>query len=253
MPVPFLRFRTALPALVATLVACNSSSGPGSSPVIDAGADVTTPGNDGGEDATADGPEIDSSMPTVDSGTAVDSATTSVDSGTNPDSGAAALDSGTTVPDSGTTTPDSGTEPDASDSCSLLQGSFEASAVSCDGTPITFTDVTWIFTMNGSSASFSESIAGQCALVSSGTVNCANGVLTLVCSNPNTCNPANCTFWGTQCTATPNEWLGWTTSNVTATGFVSTTENEPDGGPTPLTTCTSEGKSNPVQVTWVKQ
>jgi hypothetical protein len=40
---------------------------------------------------------------------------------------------------------------------------------------------------------------------------------------------------------------------VTGTSFLSTSQNEPDGGPTPLTTCTSLGLSNPVQVTWVKQ
>jgi hypothetical protein len=59
-------------------------------------------------------------------------------------------------------------------------------------------------------------------------------------------------MWGAQCTATPNEILDWATSNFTATTFLSTSLNEPDGGPTPLTTCTSQGLSNPIQITWTK-
>jgi hypothetical protein len=60
-------------------------------------------------------------------------------------------------------------------------------------------------------------------------------------------------MWGAQCTQTPDEWLGWATSAVTATSFVATSETEPDGGPTPLTTCRAQGKSDPIQITWTKQ
>ena len=107
--------------------------------------------------------------------------------------------------------------------------------------------------MNGSNASFSEAIGGGCALVSSGVITCASGDFSVLWSNPNTCNPSGCAMWGAQCTQTPDEWLGWATSAVTATSFVATSETEPDGGPTPLTTCRAQGKSDPIRITWTKQ
>jgi hypothetical protein len=256
-PVP-----AALLATAALIAACTSSSGgPGTAP-FDAGSDVTTGFSDGGdesstaeagEDATADtspGPGTDSSTSAVDSGTVTDSATNPLDSGAT-DSGP--TDSGSPAIDSGTPVVDSAAPTDGSAACSSLQGTFQATAVSCNGTPISIAGVTWILTVSGSDASFSESINGGCALVSSGSITCAGADFSVLWSNPNTCNPASCSFWGAQCGQTPNEWLGWTTSNFTATTFLATSETEPDGGPTPLATCRAQSLSDPIQITWTKQ
>jgi hypothetical protein len=239
------------PLLAALAAACNSSSSGPVTATEDAGADVTIPGTDAGEDAspTPDATAADTGTSEDSSAPAADTGTPPVDSGTTADSGTTSTDSGTPVTDSGS--PDSS----ASDggACSAIQGTYLATAVSCNGTPLNIAGVTWLLNVNGSAASFSEAIGGGCALVSSGAITCTNGDFSVLWSNPNVCNPTSCSFWGAQCGATPNEWLGFTTNSFTATSFVATTENEPDGGPTPLTTCTSQGKSNPVQITWTKQ
>jgi hypothetical protein len=131
-----------------------------------------------------------------------------------------------------------------------------ATAVSCNGTATQFSSsgITWVFTYNPPAASFAETIEG-CTLTSSGTVACNDGIFTTLFSNENSCNPAACTIWGAQCTATPGAAasITWAVSQETATSFLATSQNDPDGGPPPLTTCTSLGLSNPVQVTWTKQ
>lgn len=244
---PHFFFVPTFAALLAALgVACNSSSAGPATATEDAGADVTIPGSDAGEDSS---PASDADASAADSGTTEDSSAP-VDSGTISDSGTPAVDSASPPSDSGSS-PDSS----ASDggACSSIQGTFLATAVACNGTPLDITGVTWILTVDGSDASFSESIGGGCALVSSGSITCTSGDFSVLWSNPNTCNPANCAMWGAQCTQTPNEWLGWSTSAVTATSFLATSETEPDGGPTPLTTCRSQGKSDPIQITWTKQ
>jgi hypothetical protein len=251
-------FAPLLAAFAALATACNSSSAGPVTATEDAGADVTIPGTDAGEDAspTPDATAADTGA-SEDSSTPVDTGTPSVDSGTSADSGSTSTDSGTSVVDSGSPPSDSGTSPDASaadaGACSSIQGTFLATAVACNGTPLDITGVTWLLTVDGSNASFSESIGGGCALVSSGGITCSSGNFSVLWSNPNTCNPVGCAMWGAQCTQTPNEWLGWTTSAVTATSFLATSETEPDGGPTPLTTCRSQGKSDPIQITWTKQ
>jgi hypothetical protein len=247
----------ALSALLA--VACSSSSAPATGG-SDSGMDATGPGVDGGEDATAD-----TGSPGMDSSTEVDTGTSAVESGTPPaDGGPAPVDGGSTSPeadtDSGTPPSDGGTPGNDSGSpggdagsCPDIQGTWKATAVSCNGTPLNISSITWILTVNGPDASFSESILGGCALISSGGIACTGSSFTVVWSSPNQCNPANCSMWGAQCTETPNEWLGWDISNQTATTFLATSEKEPDGGPTPLTTCRSQGQSDPIQITWTKQ
>lgn len=191
------------------------------------------PGADSGSDANPTG---DSSSPQPGNDAGSDATTT---------------DSGNTVTDSGATVNDGG---DGGGLCAAIQGSFQATQVTCNGADAGFptSGVTWDFTVSGTSGTFDETIEG-CGLTSSGTVSCSNGVFTVLTSNENSCNPAGCAIWGAQCTQTPNAALVWTISNVTATTFLATSQNEPDGGPTPLTTCTSLGDSNPIQVTWTKQ
>ncbi len=142
--------------------------------------------------------------------------------------------------------------------CSTIQGTFHATAVSCNGTPLGSTDVAnahWFATVNGTAASFSEDPDNLCTLVSSGTIEClSNDEFTLIWSNANTCTPASCAVWGVECGATPTNYeLTWITSDVTSTGFVATSTLSPNGSPTPLTTCTSLHLSNPIQITWTKQ
>jgi hypothetical protein len=263
-----LRVLLPLPAAcLLQLQACSPSSS-GSSTASDSGAEATVSGADASDtdasrevDATsaddastgadtsptADGNGLESGSPASDSAAPGDDGAS--DAAPPVDAGGSDASSG---PDASNGTDASGAI-DASDLCAALQGSFQATAVSCNGTPINIASVTWLANISGSSASFSEAIAGGCALISSGTISCNAGEFNLLWSNPNTCNPTNCTFWGAQCSATPNERLAWLASNVTSTSFVATSENEPDGGPTPLTTCTSQGLSNPIQITWTRQ
>jgi hypothetical protein len=199
----------------------------------------------------SDGGTTDSG--TTDSGTTQDSGTADsgeVDSGAH-DSGEA--DTGT-VQDSGTA--DTGTAQDTGtmSGCGIPDGTYQMTQVTCNGgAPLDLMGATWVANyQNGAMSSFTFTIDG-CSQLEMGPSSCTNGVLE-VDDTSTSCSPANCPVFGT---AGCNDAIGafyWSVSQVTATSFVLTSLNQPDGGPTPIMTCTGPGvgMQNPIQVTWVK-
>src|ERR1700722_451371 len=173
----------ALAVTASFFAACNSSSGGSPGASFDSGVADTTfaEPEGGGDDASSDGPGIDSTAPDDSGSPANDSGTPASDSGTGgSDTGTSSLDSGTSTQDSSTPADsgspvDAGVDAPATDAgnvCSLVQGAYQATAVSCNGTAINISSITWILTVNGSSASFSEAVLGGCALISSGSIAC---------------------------------------------------------------------------------
>ena len=163
-------------------------------------------------------------------------------------------DAGTQGGDSGMMmTADGGGDLDGGLSSCMLDGTWSATAVSCNGEAVSLGALTWVATLNGSAGTFTETI-NACSYTESGPVGCtADGKMVVERTDTTTCNPAACQPFAAQCGMIPPggpAW--WQMSQVGATSFVLTSADAPDGTPTPIKTCTAQGKSNPIQVTWTK-
>jgi hypothetical protein len=199
----------------------------------------------------SDGGTTDSG--TTDSGTTQDSGTADsgeVDSGAH-DSGEA--DTGT-VQDSGTIL-DTGTAAETgAGGCGIPNGSYTATSYGCGGGALMAfpAGITWVANyQSGSMSSFTYTVEG-CSQIEMGPSSCTNGVLEVDDTNTS-CSPAACEPFqsGGGCSDTIGAFY-WDVSQVTATTFMITSINQPDGGPTPIQTCTGSGMSNPIQVLWTK-
>jgi hypothetical protein len=167
--------------------------------------------------------------------------------GTSPGSDAATAGNDASQP-----TGDDGGGTTVGNDCTPLNGNWTATQVQCNGSTVTLpAGFSWTATINGTQGSFTETISG-CGLTSSGTVSCSSGDL-LVFPQTSTCSPAGCSPFAAQCAAGDTSEQVWAVSSVSATSFLLTSQDEPDGAPSPIKTCTAMGKQNPVQVTWTKQ
>ena len=199
------------------------------------------------DSATSDASTADASETAI--ADATEAATTDVsDSAPGDVASDDVTDAGTSddVPDASTS--DGGDAMDESDDAAVscnLDGNWLATMVSCNGTPVQLSPLVWTGTIAGTQGSFSETING-CTLTEAGPISCVGNVLNVYQMNPTTCQPAACSPFTSSCDVNPNDTASWTLQR-NADGSYTLTSIDP----TPYTTCTSLGMSNPIQVTWV--
>jgi hypothetical protein len=232
-------------AAVGAILACTSSTNPQVGPDAGTTSTATGGGKDGSapDDATAGGSG---------SGNNGDGDSGSTAGGNVGDATGNGNGNGTAGDGGGDDASTGGDGSVPTGSCATYDGSWSATQVKCNGTPITLPPgFSWASMINGAQGSFTTTING-CALTNAGAVACGGGEL-LVTPATSSCNPSACATFGAACSTTDTREQVWTMSAVTTSSFVLTSADGPDGGPSPITTCTSQNLQNPVEVTWTKQ
>ena len=104
---------------------------------------------------------------------------------------------------------------------------------------------TWTVNDVGQMGSFTQAEPG-CSNTATGTISCVGDVMTYTPTTPTQCTPANCLSMN-ECGAVP-PGASWTLTMTSATTMKLVVIQ-----PSPITTCTSMNKQNPLTVYWQKQ
>ena len=128
-----------------------------------------------------------------------------------------------------------------------IDGTWVATQYACAGeTPQSFPALfSWTIVDTGNTGSFTQAQPG-CSNTATGTISCVGDVLTYTPTQPTQCTPANCLSMSECDAVAPG--ASWTLTNPSATTMVLVMIE-----PSPITTCTSMGKQNPLTVYWQKQ